>query len=137
MKISTWQVRGAIGALSLVVVGFLLGVATDRLLLAHGHGGFGVAPAATNEHVAIVAFRGVLQLDDDQVTAIHEILMRNQVSVDQAWQGIRAQVAEGVENAHTEIRMLLTDAQRARFEEWLDRHVRGDPDADISSLFDH
>jgi len=137
MKISTWQVRGAIGALSLVIVGFLLGVAADRLVLAHGLGRSSATLAATSDQAAIAAFRGVLDLDDDQVAAIHEILMRNQVSVDEAWQSIRAQVAEGVLNAHAEIRMLLNEDQLARFEEWLDRHVRGDPDADITSLWAH
>ena len=137
MKISTWHVRGAIGALSLVVFGFLLGVGADRLFLAHGHGNAVRAVATTEDHMAMLAFQEVLKLEDHQIEQIHEILMRNQVRVDEAWQSIRVQVSEGVENAHAEIRLLLTDEQQLLFEAWLDRHVRGDPDGDQTIIWSH
>ena len=106
MKISGWHVRAGIGALSLLSLGFVSGIVTDRIWLAHGHEPTVVATAAAHEpdHSAMVAFRQVLQLEDGQVGQIHEILMRHQVRVDAAWESIHAEVTAGVEDAHREIR---------------------------------
>ena len=80
MKISRWRLRGVIGALSLIVVGGFLGMLTDRFVLAEVRR---VEPVTVGEHEAIsehhaasTAFRRVLQLDDGQAAAIHEILLR-------------------------------------------------------------
>jgi hypothetical protein len=139
MKISTWHVRGAIGAVSLLVLGVLLGVVTDRVWLAHGHGDTIVtithAPDSGPDHLAMLAFQDVLDLEADQIAAIHEILMRHQVRVDQAWESIRLHMSDGVEAAHAEIRALLTEEQQALFESWLDRHVRGTPEEDRALLW--
>lgn len=135
MKLSTWRLRGAIGAVSLVIVGFLLGIVTDRLVIAHHAPEVRVTPS--DDHAAMVAFQHVLELDNEQLSAIHEILMQNQASVDEAWESLRAGMSVEVENAHNEIRKLLTDEQMALFEAWLDRHVRGGPAADRTLLWSH
>jgi hypothetical protein len=139
VRISAWQVRGAIGALSLVVFGVLLGIGADRLWLAHGHGTtvVTVSDATGPDHAAMMAFHDVLKLDDEQTQAIHEILMRSQERVDRAWRSIRAEIGDGVNGAHEEIRLVLTEEQKELFEAWLDRHVRGAPGADRTLLWNH
>jgi hypothetical protein len=86
MKVSTWHLRGAVGALSILVVGFLLGMVTDRVVVAH-EGGVGLHAVATGaiHEEAMISFREVLDLEDDQLQQIHEILMRSQGQVDGAW----------------------------------------------------
>ncbi len=128
------RVRGVIGGFSLVIVGVALGVAADRIILAH-HAPETNIPAG-DDHAAVVAFRHVLELDDDQLAEIHRILIRNQASVDEAWQSLRVGMSEGIANAHDEIRALLTEEQLGLFEDWLDRHVRG-ADGDASLLWPH
>lgn len=130
-----WRARGVIGALSLLVIGFLAGMVADRFVIAHqtpDHGG----PAGTHE-AAIEAFRSVLDLSDDQMQQIHQVLLRHQVNVDDAWRSLRGEIQEGVESAHREIQGLLTEEQRARFDEWMERHVPTDANGDTVILWAH
>ena len=153
MKIDIWRLRGVVGALSLIVVGGFLGIVAHRFVLADerlaegavvgAHGANGVHEVigefrAASEHVAVgAAFREVLQLDDDQAAAIHEILIRHQSVVDESWESLRSRVQEEVDRAHEEIRALLSPAQQERFEAWLDRHVRSDPNGDPRHRWAH
>ncbi|MEE9576139.1 MAG: hypothetical protein V3W35_01905 [Gemmatimonadota bacterium] len=141
MKISRWRLRGVIGALSLIVVGGFLGMLTDRFVLAEVRR---VEPVTVGEHEAIsehhaasTAFRRVLQLDDGQAAAIHEILLRHQGVVDESWESLRARVHQEVQSAHEEIRVLLSPPQQERFEAWLDRHVRAQPNEDPRRRWAH
>ena len=153
MKIDTWRLRGVVGAFSLIVVGGFLGMLTHRFVLANerfvesaivgAHGASGPHEAigdfrAASEYVAVgAAFRKVLELDDDQAAAIHEILMRHQGVVDESWESLRARVHDEVERAHEEIRALLSPAQQERFEAWIDRHVISDPNGDPRRRWAH
>lgn len=135
MKTGWWRFRGAIGALSLLVIGFLAGMVADRFVIAHhrpAHDG----PVGTHE-AAIEAFRSVLDLSDDQMQQIHEVLLRHQVRVDDAWRGLRGEIREGVESAHREIQGLLTAEQRARFDEWMERHLPPGTAGDTAVLWAH
>jgi hypothetical protein len=153
MKIDSWRLRGVVGALSLIVVGGFLGILAHRFVLTEerlaegaivgAHEANGVQEVigefrAASEHVAVgAAFREVLQLDDDQAAAIHEILIRHQSVVDESWESLRSRVQEEVDRAHEEIRALLSPAQQERFEAWLDRHVRADPNGDPRHRWAH
>jgi hypothetical protein len=153
MKIDSWRLRGVVGALSLIIVGGFLGILTHHFVLgderfvesamvgAHRASRPHMTESshevisdfsAASEHVAVgAAFREVLQLNDDQAAAIHEILIRHQSVVDESWESLRSRVHEEVDRAHEEIRALLSPAQQERFEAWLDRHVRSDPNGDL------
>ena len=117
-----WRTRGAIGALSLLVIGFFAGMVADRFVIAHHPARLHEGPVGTHE-ATIEAFRSVLDLSDDQMRRIHEVLQRHQVRVDDAWRSLRGEIQEGVVAAHTEIQGLLTPEQRARFDEWMARHL--------------
>lgn len=117
-----WRLRGAIGAGSLVVIGFLGGLVTDRIIVAH-HGPAEIAMPAESHEAAIEAFRSVLHLSDEQMADIHRILQRHQVRVDAAWGSLRGEIQEGVEAAHVEILSLLDAEQRERFQEWMAKHA--------------
>ena len=134
MKISSWQVRGAIGALSLIVVGGMLGMITHHLI---GRDRAVEIVSIGADDSALVAFRGVLELDDDQMAAIHRILLRHQTRVDETWQSLRVEIQAEVESAHSEIRVLLSPHQLTLFEAWLERHVRHDPGGDPALLWNH
>jgi hypothetical protein len=126
-----WRLRGAIGAGSLVVIGFLGGLVTDRLIVAH-HEPAEIGMPSESHEAAIEAFRSVLHLRDDQMADIHRILQRHQIRVDEAWGSLRGEIQEGVEAAHMEILTLLTDEQRDRFQEWMAKHgSHGDPEAAV------
>ena len=135
MKISTWHARGAVGAFSLLVVGFLGGMMADRFVVAHEGDRHGVI--VTPDEEAVASFKAVLELDDEQLAAIHEILMRNQGHVDEAWEGLRDEIRASVERVHVEIRDLLTDEQRALFADWLEHHVRSDLHGDPAFRWAH
>lgn len=131
MKVSTWHLRGAVGALSILVVGFLLGMVTDRVVVAH-EGGVGLHTVATGaiHEEAMVSFREVLDLEDHQLQQIHEILMRSQGQVDGAWAELREEIHTSIQGVHDEIRGILNEEQQALFEEWLHRHVMTDPNGE-------
>lgn len=123
---SAWRLRGVIGALSLIVLGWILGMATDRVVLAR-------EPAAdpTAAHGdAIASFREELGLTPDETARLHEVLIRHQREVDATWSRLRAHLLEQIELAHDDIRALLTPEQRERFERWLERYIREQPDGD-------
>jgi len=131
MRISSWRMRGVIGALSLIVLGAFLGMVTDRIVFAHVGDfepvdeGSTIAVASVTHRSAMVSFRQVLQLDDDQIEAIHEILMQHQALVNEAWEHTRAQLQTEIDSVHEEIRVLLSPEQQDLFARWIERH--GDP----------
>ncbi len=134
MKSPNWPVRGAIGAVSLIVVGGALGMMGHHLTMREGSAQTMFMGA---DQAALVSFRSVLELDDDQVAAIHEILLRHQTRVDDTWESLRVEIQAEVDSAHYEIRALLTDYQVGRFEAWLDRHVRQDQDGNSGVIWTH
>jgi len=131
MNVGAWRLRGAIGAGSLVVIGFLAGMVTDRLVVAH-HEPAEIGMPAESHEAAIEAFRSVLHLSDDQMADIHRILQRHQIRVDEAWGSLRGEIQEGVEAAHMEILTVLSDEQRDLFRDWMAKHgSHGGPDAAV------
>ena len=129
MNPTSWRARGALGAFSILVVGFFLGMMADRFVVAHEASGSGLRSVditAMHEDV-IPSFREVLDLRDDQLARIHEILMRSQSDVDSAWGELRAEIHTSIQAAHSEIEGILTPEQLVLFQEWMRRHVLTDP----------
>lgn len=139
VRASAWRARGAIGAFSILVVGFLLGMIADRFLVAHE----GARPeihgiAVTSMHdEAIASFRDVLDLDDAQLTRIHEILTHSQRDVDSAWTELRAGIHATIQGVHAEIEEVLTEEQMVLFREWVQGQVLTGPSGDPVFRWDH
>ena len=125
MTISGWRARGVLGALSLLVVGALIGVIGHHFVLGE-EGPHPVSEADAHE-AAIPAFAEALGLDDEQVAAVHAILARHQAIVTEAWTTLRAHLQRSADSAHGEIEALLSAEQHAKFVEWMERqHPRLD-----------
>lgn len=119
MRISGWGVRGTLGAVSLLVVGVLMGAVGHRFVLGH-EGPHAVADMEAHR-AAIPAFAEELGLSDEQVAAVEEVLSRHQAAVTESWAALHSRLKASADSAHREIAMLLSAEQRARFAAWVDR----------------
>jgi hypothetical protein len=119
MRISSWRLRGVLGALSLLVVGALIGLVGHHFVL----GDEGPQPVADADahRAAIPVFAQALGLDDDQVTSVEAILSRHQTVVTEAWAALHARLQTSADSAHGEIEALLSAEQRDKFAEWMGR----------------
>lgn len=124
MTISGWRVRGVLGALSLLVVGALIGLVGHHFV--HGDERSTAVADAEAHRAAIPAFAAELGLDDGQVAAVEAILSRHQAVVTDAWAALHARLQTVADSAHGEIEALLSEEQRAQFAEWRDRHLPAD-----------
>jgi len=119
MRISSWRLRGLLGALSLLVVGGLVGMVGHRLVL--GHEGSPTVSGITAHEAAISAFAEALELSDEQLAAVEAILSRHQAVVTDAWGTLHERLQASADSAHGEIEELLTEEQRAMFDGWRDQ----------------
>jgi hypothetical protein len=100
----TQYARAAIGVAALIGLGFALGMATERLWLAHE----APAPAETQAE----------RLTPEQLTAVHEILSRHQGTVTRAWNDLQPRLSAALDSAFTEIYAVLDDDQIPVFRHW-------------------
>ena len=106
----------AVGMVSLVAFGAVLGVAADRLYLAH----VGRDHSAQQMHAeTLERFRTILDLDDAQVAVIDSIFRHRQVEVESTWQTLSRHLHSVVDSVHREVMDVLRPEQRAAFEAWL------------------
>ena len=119
MRISSWRVRGLLGALSLLVVGGLMGMVGHRLVL--GEEGSPLISGVDAHEAAIPAFAEALELSDEQVAAVETILSRYQAVVTEAWGALHQRLQASADSAHGEIEELLSEEQRALFGGWMDQ----------------
>lgn len=122
MRISGWRARGVLGALSLLVVGALIGAVGHRFLL--GHEGSRLVADMDEYRAAIPAFAEALELSDEQVAAVEAVLSRHQAIVTESWEALHRRLQAAADSAHHEIATFLNTEQRARFTEWLSRQHR-------------
>lgn len=116
-----------LGALSILIMGVVAGVALDRVVLIprHAMASSVARPLATPmDHEEVLAELGVeLGLTDDQARQVHAIFARHQPTVDRAWETARAALLEAIAGATAEIDLVLNADQRERMHEWLElRH---------------
>jgi Spy/CpxP family protein refolding chaperone len=110
------KARGVLGAVSLVVLGMVLGVAIDRhLLLNEPH----ASAAAALHELTMSSAEERLDLTSDQRRQIDSIIAARHNSLRHAWQAVHSHLGAAVDSLHREIEVILTPAQRSEFREWL------------------
>lgn len=108
------KARAVLGALSLLVLGAVLGVAIDRHLLPTHRPG----PAAALHEMTMASLEERLDLSADQRRQIDSIIAGRHATLRHAWQMIHAQLGAAVDSVHQEIEAILTPEQRLEFREW-------------------
>lgn len=112
------RVRAGAVLLFIFALGVLAGIAYERHLAAHPP----ATMSAADEHEAAMAeLQELLELDEDQVTQIHEILAERQQMVQRKWEQLRPEVQGAMRQVHIDIAELLHPNQRKRFHDWLTR----------------
>jgi Spy/CpxP family protein refolding chaperone len=114
------KARAVLGALSLIVLGAVLGIALDR----HLHSSDGHGPAAAFHEVTMSSLEERLDLTRDQRSRIDSIVGARHSTLRQAWQMLHSQLGAAVDTVHAEVEAVLTPEQRVEFREWL-REVSG------------
>jgi Spy/CpxP family protein refolding chaperone len=110
------KARGVLGAMSLVVLGMVLGVAIDRhLLLNEPH----ASAAAALHEMTMSSIEERLDLTSDQRRQIESIITARHNSLLDVWQAVHSHLGAAIDTLHQEIEAILTPAQRSEFREWL------------------
>ncbi len=117
------KAKAALGALSLLVIGAVLGFAFDRhVLLPREHGApltmHGSAPAAMHEAL-MESVEERLDLTAEQRRQIDAIIAARHDVLRQTWEVLHTQLGAAVDSVHQEVEAVLTPEQRAEFREWL------------------
>ncbi len=108
------RVKGTLGAVALMVIGAVLGIAADRTLW-HAHG--------AGEHAGMVAsLQKDIDLDAEQMHAVQAIMQHHQERVDHAWAVVRPEVRAALDSIERQIAEVLRPDQRDRFHAWFERH---------------
>ena len=109
--------RAILTAVSLVVLGGVLGVTLDRVLflpaLMDGHG---PVDAQTEMVASLQAELGLTQTQADEIAAV---LLRYQGHVTQTWEGMRPGLRAAMDSAGAAIEAVLAPEQRERFKSWI------------------
>jgi Spy/CpxP family protein refolding chaperone len=116
------KAKAVLGALSLLVLGAVLGIAIDRHVLSGGHR----SAAATFHDMTMSSLEERLALTAQQRLQIESIVAARHNTLRHAWQIMHEQLGAAVDTVHQEIEAVLTPEQRTDFREWL-RGVRRQP----------
>jgi Spy/CpxP family protein refolding chaperone len=123
-------VHAAIGAVSILVIGGVLGVLLDRVALAHSSASEPEHPTATlaldaRHEEFLQELQDDLGLTAEQAKQVHEILSRHQGAVNEAWSAVHTILEAAIDSVTSEIEAVLEPAQRRQLHEWLlERHGR-------------
>ena len=115
--------HAALGAVSILAIGVVLGVLLDRVVLLHGPSASYSAAASQSVDATHQSF--LRELADDlglteaQATQVHEILVRHQAAVDEAWSLVHSRLESAIDSVTAEIEAVLEPGQRDRLSEWL------------------
>lgn len=110
------RARAALAALSLLVLGAVIGIAVDR----HLHAGNGHSSAAAVVHdMTMSSLDEHLDLTDEQRRRIDDIVAARRHTLHNAWQLVHEQLGAAADTLHQEIEAILTPEQRTGFREWL------------------
>lgn len=107
--------KAVLGALSLLVLGGVLGIAVDRHVLSRDRHG----PAAAFHDMAMSSLEQRLRLDAGQRRQIDSILATRHDVVRETWHTLHAQLGAALDTVHRDIEAVLTPGQRDAFREWL------------------
>jgi Spy/CpxP family protein refolding chaperone len=123
------RARAVLGALSLMVLGAVIGIAIDRHLgPGERHLGPGerhASPAAALHEMTMSSLEEHLDLTAAQRLQIESIVAARHESLRYAWQAVHSQLGAAVDTVHQEIEAILTAEQRVAFREWLTETGRG------------
>lgn len=116
--------KAVVAALSLLVLGGVVGIAVDRHVLSsgrhsapgdrHGH-------AAAFHEMAMSSLADRLDLEPAQRSRIDSILASRHHTLRRTWQTLHVELGAAVDTVHRDIEAVLTPEQRAAFREWLRR----------------
>lgn len=109
------RARAVLGAVSLLILGAVLGVAADR----HLADGGGQSLVASFHHAAMSSLEERLRLEPAQREAIDSIVAAHHGEMQQHWRALHAQLGATVDVVHRDIEAVLTEEQRVAFREWL------------------
>jgi Spy/CpxP family protein refolding chaperone len=109
------KARAVLGALSLIVLGAVIGIALDRHL--HSSGGHG--PAAAFHEITMSSLEERLDLTRDQRSRIDSIVADRHDTLRNAWQMLHVRLGAAVDSVHADVEAVLTPEQRVKFREWL------------------
>jgi Spy/CpxP family protein refolding chaperone len=109
------KARAVLGALSLIVLGAVLGIALDR----HLHSSDGRGPTAALHDMTMSSLDERLDLTAEQRRQIDSIVGARHNSLRNAWQMLHSQLGAAVDTVHAEVEDVLTPEQRIAFREWL------------------
>lgn len=110
------RARGVLGAVSLVVLGMVVGVALDRHLLPNEPH---ASAAAALHEMTMSSAEERLDLTPDQRRQIDSIIAARHNSLLDVWQAVHSHLGAAIDSLHQEIEAILTPAQRREFHEWL------------------
>lgn len=109
------RARAVLGALSLLVLGAVLGIGLDRHLTSNDpHSG-----AAAFHDMAMSSLADRLDLDADQRRRIDSIVVARHHALSETWQMMHMHLGAAVDTVHRDIEAVLTPGQRTEFREWL------------------
>jgi hypothetical protein len=110
--------RIVLAAVSLLVLGAVIGVSADRLL--HGRG-IVIHGSSIDAHEALDALDRAVSLRPEQRERIDSILTSRQVQIDSAWHQARSHVERTINAVIAEIETVLDPDQVAPFRALVDR----------------
>ena len=116
------RARAVLGAVSLLILGAVLGIAVDRHLAA----GDDHSLVASFHQAAMSSLEARLRLEPAQRKAIDSIVAAHHDELQQNWRTLHAQLGATVDVVHRDIEAVLTEEQRAAFREWLREADAGD-----------
>ncbi len=119
--------HAALGAVSILAIGMVLGVFLDRVI---AHPNEPAAHSPTSEtaldasHESFLSeLQSDLGLTEEQAGRVQEILTRHQAAVNDAWTAVHSRLDAAIDSVTVEIEALLDSEQRAGLHEWLmERH---------------
>lgn len=110
------RARAVLAALSLLVLGAVIGIAIDRHL--HPDSGHASAAAAFHE-MALSSLDERVDLTAAQRRQIDSIVAARHNTLQHAWQMVHAQLGAAADSVHQDIEAILTPEQRTAFRAWL------------------
>ncbi len=116
-------IHATLGAISIFVIGVVVGVLFDRVVIGHANGAMDLhtqQSAVDASHEGFMTdLRHDLGLSADQANRVHEILNRHQEAVSAAWLAVHARLEAAIDSVTSEIEQVLDADQREALHEWL------------------
>lgn len=113
----TMNARAVVAAVSLVLLGVVLGATGHYLWLGHRR------PTVVVDASHAARFHALLEdldLSDDQRRSLDSVLGHFQEHVERTWQDFQPDLAETMDSATGQIEALLNPEQLARFRAWIE-----------------